>query len=111
MAELKNFKPKVYSILEKHEQARNNDGTLYAYFIKKYCKHLVIQDPDGVDMLPLKNFKHLPPMENIRRVRQIIQNDNGDLIPTDPKVREARGIKEQNWRDAEVREAKTASHD
>lgn len=105
MSELKNFKPKVKSILEEHESARNNDGTLMAYFIKKYCKHLVVE-VDGLDMLPLKNFKNLPPFESIRRVRQIIQNDNQILRPTDPAVSKARRIKEENYRNAEVREAK-----
>jgi hypothetical protein len=45
-------------------------------------------------------------MENLRRVRQIIQNENEMYQPTDPKVRKARGIKEKNWREAEIREAK-----
>ena len=63
-------------------------------------------DELGQPVLPLKNFKHLPPMENLRRVRQIIQNENEMYEPTDPDVRKARGIKEKNWRDAEIREAK-----
>lgn len=106
MSELKHFKVKVKHILELYEKARNNDGTLYAYFIKMYCPSLLVTDPDGVDMLPLKNFQHLPAMENIRRCRQIIQNDNQILRPTDPKVLKARRIKEENYRNAEVREAK-----
>lgn len=105
MSELKHYKAKVQKILEDHESARNNDGTLMAYFVQKHCSHLVVKDPDGVEMLPLKNFKHLPPFENIRRSRAIIQNDNQMLQPTDPAVRKARRIKEQNWREAEVREA------
>lgn len=105
MSELKNFKSKVKYILENYENARNNDGSLYAHFIKIYCSKLIVTDGEGVDMLPLKNFKLLPPMENIRRCRQIIQNDNQMLQPTDPLVRKARKIKEQNFREAEVREA------
>lgn len=106
MSELKNFKPKVRHILEKYEQARNSDGTLYAYFIKTYCSNLIVMDAEGVEMLPLKNFKLLPPLENLRRCRQIIQNDNQELQPTDPAIRKFRRIKEENFRNAEVREAK-----
>lgn len=110
MAELKHYRQKVESILRDHEAARNNDGTLYAYFISKYCPHLVAHIHEGfaesTPAVPLKNFKNLPPMENIRRSRQIIQNDNNLYLPTDPMVRKARKIKEENWRNAEVREAK-----
>jgi CO dehydrogenase nickel-insertion accessory protein CooC1 len=104
--ELRHYKEKVQKILEEHEQARNNDGTLIAHFVKRYYKTLLVVDPDGNEMLPLKNFKHLPPMETITRARRIIQNDNHMLIPTDPNVAKARRIKEENYRNAEVREAK-----
>lgn len=97
MSELKHFKPKVKSILQEHETARNSDGTLIAHFINKYCHSLTFTDPDGIVMVPLKNFKNLPSFENIRRVRQIIQNDNQELQPTDPLVRKARKIKEDNF--------------
>lgn len=110
--ELKNIKKKVQTILEQHESARNNDGTLYAYFISKYCKHLVAYIHEGFEestpVIALKDFKHLPPMESIRRSRQIIQNDNNLFLPTLESVRKARKIKEQNYRDCEVREAKSA---
>lgn len=105
MSELKHYKQKVQKILEDHESARNNDGTMIAYFIQKYCSHLIVE-VDGVVMLPLKNFKNLPPLENLRRSRAIIQNDNQILRPTDPRVSKARRIKEENFRNAEVREAK-----
>jgi hypothetical protein len=106
MAELKHYRQKVETILKDHESARNNDGSLYAYFLKKYCSHLIVPDANGDPAVPLKNFKNLPPMENIRRSRQIIQNDNNLYLPSDPAVRKARKIKEENWRNAEVREAK-----
>ena len=112
MAELKHYRQKVETILKDHESARNNDGSLYAYFIIKYCPQLVQHIHEGfkesIPVIPLKNFKHLPPMENIRRSRQIIQNDNNLYLPSDPAVRKARKIKEENWRNAEVREAKNA---
>lgn len=104
--ELKTYKQKVYKILKEFPEARNSDGTLLAHYINIYQRQLVVPDANGSPAISLKNIKHLPPFENIRRVRQIIQNDNGDFLPTDPKVIKARKIKEKNWEDCEVREAK-----
>jgi len=106
MAELKTYKQKVRVILEQYERARNNDGVLMAHYINTYHPGLVSIDQDGDVTIKLKNFTSLPPLENIRRSRQIIQNDDGEFPPTDPKVVKARRIKEKNWNDCEVREAK-----
>ena len=103
---LKTYKDKVKVILEKYEKARNNDGTLLAFYIWEYMPHMIGKDQDGEPCIRLSNIKHLPPIENLRRSRQIIQNDLGLFPPTDPKVCKARKIKEENWRNAEVREAK-----
>lgn len=109
MAELKTYKERVRSILELHESARNNDGSLYACYINKYHHGLVKQDMYGKNSsILLNDFKHFPPMENIRRSRQLIQNGDNEYLPTDPKVRKARRIKEENWTNCEVREAKNA---
>lgn len=106
--ELKHYKEKVLTILRDNENARNNDGSLYAYFIQKYCKQYIVPDANGDPGVPLKNFRHLPPMETLGRCRRIIQNDNNLYLPTLASVRKERRIKEQNWREAEVREAKNA---
>jgi len=108
MAELKTYKQKVRYLLEKYPQARNSDGTLVAHYIKEFHRHLIQKNIDGDESIALKNIKHLPPLENIRRCRQIIQNDNEEFPPTDPEIAKARGIKEENWRTAEVREARDA---
>lgn len=105
MAELKTYKQKVFSVMEEHEEARNNDGTLLAYFIDRFFPQLVIPDADGEKAIKLRNLKNLPPLENIRRVRAIIQNVDGKLLPTKPEVIKARKIKEENFRNVEVREA------
>jgi len=104
MAELKTYKQRVRVILERYEKARNNDGSLYAYYILTYHKHMLEGEGNEVS-IKLKYLKDLPPMENIRRSRQLIQNGDNEYLPTDPAVRKARKIKEQNWRDCEVREA------
>lgn len=104
--ELKHYKEKVQKILEDVEDARNNDGVLIAHFINRYCKQLVEIGADGKPTLPLRNFRDLPPLENIRRSRAIIQNDNQILRPTKPEVLKGRRMKEESYRNAEIREAK-----
>ena len=108
MAELKTYKERVRSILELHENARNNDGSLYACYLNKYHHGLVQKDSADYPVIRLTDFRHFPPMENIRRSRQLIQNGDNEYLPTDPKVRKARRIKEENWTNCEVREAKNA---
>lgn len=106
MPRLRTYKEKVKVILQEHPKARNNDGTMIAHYIAKHLSPFVHKDADGEQCVRLKDFQHLPPFENLRRARAIIQNDDNELLPTDPKVRKARRIKEENWRNAEVREAK-----
>lgn len=103
---LKTYKQRVRQILEKYEKARDNDGILTAYYIATYHPTLLRKDTDGNSCVPLKYFGELPPLENIRRSRQLIQNDDGEFLPTKESIRKARKIKEKNWREVEVREAK-----
>lgn len=98
MSDLRGYRHKVESILRDHEKARNNDGVLYAHFINKYCGNLISLNQNGEKSIALKDFYRLPPMENIRRSRQIIQNDHNMYLPTDPAVLKARKIKEANIR-------------
>lgn len=107
--ELKGYKERVWKILEDHPNARNNDGTLIAYYLFTFHHHLVVDDVDGQPALKLKNFKNIPPMESITRARRIIQNNDNMFLPTIPAVLKARGLKEKNYRDAEVREAQQMS--
>lgn len=104
--ELKTYKQRVEKVLEEVEKTRNDDGTLVAHYIYKYHRNLVTTDQNGEFAIPLRRFRDLPPLENIRRSRQIIQNVDGKFQPTDPEVIKARQTKEKNWREAEVREAK-----
>lgn len=108
MAELKTYKQKVRYCLERWPATRDSDGMLVAHYINHFHSNLVTENVDGVKCIALRNFQHLPPLENIRRCRQIIQNDNGEFLPTRIEIAKMRGIKEENWRNAEVREAKEA---
>lgn len=105
MAELKTYKQKVARVLAKWESARNNDGSLYAHYVNTYCPSLVRKDEDGKPSIRLEDMKHLPSPDTVGRCRQIIQNVDNLYLPTDPKVRKARKIKEENYTNCEVREA------
>ena len=102
--ELKTYKQRVRHILLEHPEARNSDMELFVCYLIKFHRNR-LSDTNVGWALPLENFKHLPPFENLRRCRQIIQNDNGEFLPTDPQVIKDRKIKEKNWYNAEVREA------
>lgn len=103
---LKNYKERVWSILEEHENARNNDLSLYAIYIWKYEKGKLADIDTENPKLPLKNFQQMPPLSSIKRARRIIQNDDNEFLPTDEDVRKARKIKQENYEESEVEEAK-----
>ena len=103
--QLKDYKTKVRAILERYPHTRDSDGSLYAHFLKEHAKQFIVKDTDGDLCIPLKKFKSLPSSESVRRSRQIVQ-EGGEFLPTTEAIRKMRGIKEENWRNAEVREAK-----
>jgi hypothetical protein len=103
--ELKTYAQRVKAILAQYEKARNSDQTLYAHYVNTYQPSF-IELKDGEKVVRLSNIKNLHPYESVSRARRIIQNDLHQYLPTDPDVIKARGIKEENYRNCEVREAK-----
>jgi len=103
---LKDYKAKVRIILRDYPETRNSDTALVARFIHTYLKQFVTQSVDGYAAVELRKFMHLPPINSITRARRIIQNDDGEFLPTIKAVREKRRIKEEDYRNWEVREAK-----
>lgn len=110
MAQLKDYKQKVRMVLEAHPQARNSDLTLMAHYLHTFRRHLVEYDSEGKPYLYLNKFKEMASPETLIRARRIIQNDDNEFLPTSPAVRKARRIKEENYRNAEVREAKAINY-
>lgn len=96
---------RVANILRDHVKARNNNGTLLAYYIRLYNPTCIDKDAEGVPHIKLNKLQNLDSIESIIRARRIVQNHHGLYLPTDPKVRKARRIKELNYTNAEVREA------
>jgi len=105
MQRLRDYKSKVRAILEEFPNARNNDGVLIAHFLYKHHRHLLRRDTDGNICIPLKYLKDVSPLNTITRARRIVQNDDGEFLPTSAQVRKLRRIKEEQWRNWEVREA------
>jgi len=105
MAELKTFKQKVADILKEKPATRDSDSLLYAHYIFRFHKSVVKMNEEQKPYIMLADLNNLPPSETIRRCRQIIQNNDNLYLPTTLAVRKARKIKEENYRDAEVREA------
>lgn len=94
---MKKLKDQVKYILENHEDARNSDITLmiklWETFYSKYLK----QGSSGEVGIWLKDLYELPREDNIKRIRAVFQNEHNLYLPTDPKVRDKRGIAEENW--------------
>jgi len=105
MAELKTYKQKVADILKEKPKTRDSDGLLYAHYIYRFHRSVVHTEENGTPYIRLADLSNLPPSETIRRCRQIIQNIDNLYLPTSEAVRKARQIKEENYREAEVREA------
>jgi hypothetical protein len=108
MPQLKHFKDKVRDVLSRHPKTRNNDHRLLAQYVYDYRRSLVSQTADGEPCVKLADFEKMPPSQTLVNNRKIIQNHEGEYLPTDPKVRRARQIKDANINNAEWREAKNA---
>lgn len=79
----------IEGILEKSERARNDDKWLTYLLLRHYTKVFI----------PFEDFKKIPAFANAQKIRQRIQNKEKRFLPTDPKVRQKRGV-----RNSEIRE-------
>lgn len=86
--EFRTIKKQVEKALKENESARNDD---------KYLTWLVLRNYTNI-YIKFTDFNKLPSFETIRRMRQVIQNKEKRLIPTDPKV-----IKKRQQREKEIR--------
>lgn len=80
----------VREVLKQKEKARNSDKYLI-WFIK----HKV----EGHDLNEFEEYKDSTNPETIRRVRQDIQNSEGEFLPTSEEVLERRGFREDEIRE------------
>jgi hypothetical protein len=83
----------VIRIMRKNEEARNSDNFLTVTYLAEILNVSSLNTMDN-------SYSTLPEgiFAAVTRTRQLIQAE-GLLLPTDPKVRENRGITEIMWRE------------
>jgi hypothetical protein len=107
MAQLKDYKLRVRKVLHANESARNNDWSLFAHYINTFHSTRISRDTEDKKCIRLEELRTMPSMETLIRARRLIQNEDGEYLPTIPEVLKKRGIKQRNYSDVEVREAQT----
>jgi len=92
LRELKTVKAQVLYLLKKETQARNNDFYLDWLWLRTFAKV-------NVPWLEWEKFLQVSgSLESVRRVRQKIQNEDKQFLPTDPKIREMRQKRSETMR-------------
>lgn len=93
---IKNLKKAVEKILERDEASRNSDQRLtILIWIEYYPTRIKVIDERKY--IALRDVMLMPREDNVKRIRAKIQNEEHKFLPTDEKVREARGILEEVW--------------
>ena len=82
---LKTVKDRVEYILENYPESRNDDFYLWLLYVRTFDKNL----SNYIKFIPYRLIKNAVKFETISRVRRKIQEE-GRLLPTDPKVLEKR---------------------
>ena len=100
MKELKTIKALVKAILEKSENARNNDNYLYLIV----CKSIALANKCDLSKISVEQFlmglsgSYFPPFESVRRSRQKVQQECPHLAPC-KAVAELRAENEEAYRE------------
>lgn len=79
----------VEEVMQRDNKAKNSDMWLYIRLWQSLGFKIYI---------PYEDIKDLPKPETISRARRYIQNTENKHLPTDPEIKEKRGIKEENFR-------------
>ena len=96
---IKTLKGMVRSILEDVPATRNSDITLMIEVWKRfYPQRVFISALNNYEGIRLSDLYDLPREDNIKRVRAQFQNVKKLYLPTDLKIAQRRGIKEDDWR-------------
>ena len=92
--EFKTVKALVYFLMQTEERCRNDDKYLtfrvFEIIAKQHGKNIFI---------PFTLFDTFPAWETVKRTRAFIQNNQQELLPTDPEV-----IKKRSQRQNKVRQ-------
>ena len=92
--ELKRRKDQVNYLLQKYPDARSHDFLLQWLWLQIFGKFKIPQ----IHWEVICKFSGA--LEGVRRARQKIQNEEGRLLPLDPKIREMRRRRSEAYRKA-----------
>lgn len=93
------IKAKVRKILEDYPKSRDSDIYLTAVYWQKHFPSRVFKNEEnGHKFVYLKDLKDLTKQSDISRLRQVVQNVDGEFLPNSPEVRKQRKINEQEWK-------------
>ena len=88
-------KQQVEYLLEKYPNTRNNDFYLQLLWLKNF---------GGLSEIPYISWHKIKDiggkLESVRRVRQKIQNEDGNFLPTNPRILKLRQRKQERWRES-----------
>jgi len=93
MQTLQTLKSKVEYCLNYFPETRNSDISLTIKIWEEFYPTLL-----NNGMVNIKNLFELPREDNVKRIRAKF-NSKGKYLPTDIKIIQARGLKENKWRE------------
>lgn len=96
---IKKKKDMVVFCLREFEETRNSDITLLIKVWEEFYPQRIKTGKGGERGVWLRDLYDLPREEHVRRIRAVIQNEEGKYLPTDPAVRKQRRINEDVWRE------------
>lgn len=101
-AGFRSMKELVRHVLKESARARNEDSWLILKCLEARGVLIVQKDENLKEeavLIPYSSISEIGSFETIRRVRQEIQNTDGDFLPTDPAVLVKRRIREEAIRE------------
>jgi len=99
MAKRNELKNKILAILKQYPQARDSDQWLTLQIWCTYYPSRIKADENKKRYVYLRDVLDLPREDHIKRIRAIIQNEEGKYLPTTLEVARKRKISEEDWRE------------
>jgi hypothetical protein len=93
------LKQQILHILRKIPETRDSDITLMIDLWKEFYPSYIKKNSTGDLAIFLPSLYKLPSQDNIKRIRAVIQNEEGILLPTSWIVAKKRKISEIEWRE------------
>lgn len=98
ITEFRTTKELVKKLMQQSERCRNDDK----FLTFRVCEEIAKKNGQKI-FIPFSLFEKLPAFETVKRVRAVIQNVDGELLPTDPYVVEKRRQKQHTLQAALAR--------